>query len=571
MKFEKIIILTVSALSCADAFSLSSGTLGRVAKAIERKGEPEMFEDVHLPKDLKFRDRIKSLFEFEKNNSRDVSLFLLPSIANGVDPNLKIPGVLGALDTGIVLNELIGSKKPVDTKEPWPYVLRAAHQKIINRQIKEQMDLPDPCDGYLYFGNKDYTKILPMLCQSSPMFAGALTASKCGKYLELISYSDEPASDSDPRLLAIMRTMLPAPERDVNIRFNKDMTINKITSYETGKAVTVDEDDWNYYASAVAYNVGYFANVHHALLHVYHYYMTAAIIHSTRHDKSLSAWSDPFDDGVTFTYYVIASALFESSIGDNDAEAHTGKNGLGGTPAVMPILRDYLCIWGSCKNQDDFRKKFLLKDLYATAKDPEKLMKEAGILTELNKHFDLAEPYAKELSDAMKADNEKSFNKAETILGDFLSDCGEGLSSIDSIDAWAQSMACTGLIHGSTLGYSRLSVMPEYVRWRNIKAETFDAGDVNVMQSTAAVLVGMTMGRHVFSNEIDYNGMWDTSKISPEVKAVLGKYDSKAEETKLAYQHEIEKRDDFREYGWILTDHCPDGYDGKQHTMTTYI
>lgn len=534
-----------------------------------------MFEDVHLPKDLTFSDRIKNFFQFEKNTNSDVALFLLPTIAAAVDPDsdFGLPSVLGALDTGVTFLEVVGEKKPTrdETTKTRSLAFRETYQKIVNRQIKEHPDIPDPCDGYLYFGNQDFTKILPMLCQTSPHWAGALTASKCGKYLELITYSDEPASDSDSRLLTIMRSMLPAPERRINVRFNKDMTINKITSYETGKAVTVDEDDWNYYVTGVLFNVGYFCNVQHTLTHVYHYYMTASIVYSTRHDKSLSAWSDPFDDTIAIKYYEVIATLFESSIGDNDTKGHTGKLGLGGSPAVMPILRDYLCIWGSLKNQDDFRKKFLLKDLYATAKDPEKLMKEAGILTELNKHFDMIDPFAKELSDAMKADNEKSFNKAETILGDFLSDCGEGLSSIDSIDAWVQSMACTGITHGSTLGYSRLSLMPEYSRWRNIKAETFDVLDASIMQQTTGVLVGMTMGRHVFTNEIDNQGMWDTSKISPEVKAVLDKYDSKAEETKLAYQHEIEKRDDFREHGWILTDHCPDGYDGKQHTMTTYI
>jgi hypothetical protein len=38
----------------------------------------------------------------------------------------------------------------------------------------------------------------------------------------------------------------------------------------------------------------------------------------------------------------------------------------------------------------------------------------------------------------------------------------------------------------------------------------------------------------------------------------------KAEELKTEYQKGLEKRDDFREFGWILTDHCTAaGYDGK--------
>ena len=56
-----------------------------------------------------------------------------------------------------------------------------------------------------------------------------------------------------------------------------------------------------------------------------------------------------------------------------------------------------------------------------------------------------------------------------------------------------------------------------------------------------------------------------------KVRKVLTKYDKKAEALKESYEKTIQKRDDFKEFGWILTDHCTDGFDGKQHTMTTYL
>ena len=132
-------------------------------------------------------------------------------------------------------------------------------------------------------------------------------------------------------------------------------------------------------------------------------------------------------------------------------------------------------------------------------------------------------------------------------------------------------MSCTGIIHGSTLGFSRMGLMPEIIRWRNIKAPTFDESDVALMTNAAPGIHGMTEDRHVFTNAIEHGTTWDTSPISSEVKAVLDKYSSKAEELKTKYENEIEKRDEFREFGWILTDHCTDGYDGKQHSISTYF
>ena len=94
--------------------------------------------------------------------------------------------------------------------------------------------------------------------------------------------------------------------------------------------------------------------------------------------------------------------------------------------------------------------------------------------------------------------NIKSFKKAEETLTSFMSDCGEGLSSIDSISSWVQSMSCTGFLHGSTLCCSRLVVMPEFMRWRNIKAPTFDAYETKMMTETTGAIVGMTPEGLVF-------------------------------------------------------------------------
>ena len=41
---------------------------------------------------------------------------------------------------------------------------------------------------------------------------------------------------------------------------------------------------------------------------------------------------------------------------------------------------------------------------------------------------------------------------------------------------------------------------------------------------------------------------------------------------KEAYKKKIMKHSEtFYDYGWILSDFCPDGFDGKQLTVATYI
>ena len=53
---------------------------------------------------------------------------------------------------------------------------------------------------------------------------------------------------------------------------------------------------------------------------------------------------------------------------------------------------------------------------------------------------------------------------------------------------------------------------------------------------------------------------------------VLQEFDAKAAKLKKDYYEQLMKDEDlFSEHGWILSDFCPDGIDGKQLTITTYI
>lgn len=213
----------------------------------------------------------------------------------------------------------------------------------------------------------------------------------------------------------------------------------------------------------------------------------------------------------------------------------------------------------------------MLKGIYDTARDPEGVIESSKILTEFLKHVDNVEPFATELTEAMRAANPDNFDKAEKDLTEFMSECGEGVSSIDSISSWVQLMSCTGLVHGSTLSTTRLGLMPEFLMWNKFDEDKFTETDIAVISGVTATMGGMAPGRHVFTSETEVGKEWKTENVSSNVMDVLKKYNEKADKLKTKYQEEIEQREDFREFGWILTDHCPDGFDGKQHTITTYF
>ena len=131
-------------------------------------------------------------------------------------------------------------------------------------------------------------------------------------------------------------------------------------------------------------------------------------------------------------------------------------------------------------------------------------------------------------------------------------------------------MAVTGIVHGSTLSYTRLFADPDLLRWRDIRMTTWQAPDVNLHLRVLATICGMDEHRHVMSNSTatDTVGV----KYDEKLQEVLDAYQAKSSEYKETYKKKImENTSEFNNYGWILSDFCPDGFDGKQLTVSAYI
>jgi hypothetical protein len=160
-----------SAVSPSDAQTssiLTPENIPEVAKVLKKIGDFKMFDDVQLPKSLSFDERVDYLLQVSKQSSG-----FLPALV----PDLEIPPALGEPNQGVyrVLTGLLGKEKPGKTVHSRSQEFRDVYTKLMNSVIKTNVDDRDPCEDYLYFGNQDYTKILPMLCQVNPFWASALT------------------------------------------------------------------------------------------------------------------------------------------------------------------------------------------------------------------------------------------------------------------------------------------------------------------------------------------------------------------------------------------------------------
>ena len=135
-------------------------------------------------------------------------------------------------------------------------------------------------------------------------------------------------------------------------------------------------------------------------------------------------------------------------------------------------------------------------------------------------------------------------------------------------------MMITGVIHGGTLSMTRLPCKPEILRWRNIDEPNWGPYDFRTSFAACSTIIGVQKNKHACGNKKsappDDDGPFDDI-TGGSLQKVLDEYDQAAGDLKKVYEEKIQKRDDFDDVGFLLTDYCTDGFDGKQLTLTTYI
>jgi len=503
--------------------------------------------------------------------------------ANFFDFNLQTTiGVAKALSACKIDKALVGRKK--DSTED---LFRSLQTKATNVMIKEKKNDAAPVDGYFYFGTDAWVRNLELFYKHNPFFAMCLTAGEESgeRFLELKAYDeDDFAKDLGTKYYRFLRAMPAGSGRQINVRFNKDMQVTRIAVYDesAGKSVVQPKDKWNYYATGALYNGLFIGSGFHATIHILHYVLCSAIDYCTSHDTSMKTWAEPYLPNISMKYLQVSLLLIRpASIGNL-----LQKAGLKFSPEEDYLLtspellgagfsqesKKYFTTWGQCDTAEDFMNKSMFVDLIASGgKD---LIEEFGLVPQFRKIVDYVGPYAKDLTAAMKKDGEAAFNKTEKELTRFLQSSGDAGMTISTISSFVEVMSVTGIMHGSTLSMTRLIATPEIVRWNNINSDVWSARDKHVVDLLFVTVSGTENGRHVFMHDApNKKGKeWEISKIGKSVSQVMKKYDEavdqEAEDYKKALMADVKN---FREFGWILTDWCPDGFDGKQLTITTYI
>ncbi len=445
-------------------------------------------------------------------------------------------------------------------------VLGPIQQRFVDKFVKHKKYLPN---GYQHFAvNLDSKTLLVAFIQSNPFFASALkavTVDKNGVEYHIKAYDVSGRKEDRNWFSRFSQTYNYAFHR-VNVVFDANFRVKSFEVYELNKEKTVatlvkgvSEEEA---MGKLLFMLGYHFQCVHTLIHIFHTLLVSGLVNSSRNSTALAAFADRYDENIYLKYMEVKVLLLAPDAG------LTGKSHNGDRKELLEELGELMKVWGSCESAQQFLEKFLLRNVLSTV--DRKTLAKSNILTEFFKHVDLLDPFSTDLVKVFKS-NLQEYEETERDLKTFLANTGKNGPQITNLKTWIELMGITGIIHGTTLSATRLLASIPVLKYF-FQPDKFDTNglrmvrgdDAETIKTLLGTIVGIQDEKHVFSDDLRY-------KPDPLIRAIEARYGGLSAGYKLDYFNEIKDKKEFKQFGWLWTDYCPDMIDSKQFTIDTYV
>ena len=315
-----------------------------------------------------------------------------------------------------------------------------------------------------------------------------------------------------------------------------------------------------YFASAALYDLFYVAQTLHGSIHVFHYVLTNALKYASEDYTHLNDWAVEYNSNINSKYSAVTGVL----ISLNGNGLLTSPNGLGGSAPTLPVMKANIEAWGRCPTAEQFQDHWF--------QSPRKDLEAAGLCSEFFKHASLGTACSIATSAALEIDDSSKLATTNQKLQEYIGASGAWApedNAIKTVRSLVDLMLLTGVIHGGTLSMTRLLNKPQIYRWRNIEEKAWTYDDAKSSGIGLSTIMGVQNDKHASGSITGGVGKWAITTGS--LQKALEIFDAEAQKLQKVYQAKIVQRDDFNDVGFLLTDFCTEGFDGKQLTLSTYI
>lgn len=292
----------------------------------------------------------------------------------------------------------------------------------------------------------------------------------------------------------------------INVYFDQDLKVHEIKMIDgNGNEQVVDAFDFDYYSSGVLYNLLFYATAVHVNLSVLQHVLASVLCKSTKHSNTMTEVMNMLVDKDTSVKYVEVAAMFlDASMGQMNFGESKQKilSLLGGNSDVNAILRDQLLEWFKFKDTQTFLEKFVLKAFYERNSEDESaaMIDKVQMLGQYRKLSSTIKEFDSELIAILTQEKasalEKTNVKIKSCMLQFEGDSLESFSSI--VQIWNISKC----IQEASSSFTRFSIVPEIMRWRNINQKYWEPLDVKVMNAVVISQIATFKSIHE-NNETD--------------------------------------------------------------------
>ena len=284
--------------------------------------------------------------------------------------------------------------------------------------------------------------------------------------------------------------------------------------------------------------------------------MSAAMDYATT-NTSLNSWARTYMFTLSFVYTQIENVAFAvDGVLTGSAPTSSGFD-MVDRAKVLAIDKAMLKEMGKYKTSEEYVKKFLMKNIDQSS------LKTNGVGRAILRQAELVAPYSAAMEVEFKKD--PNYKSITSNLKAFLASTGTRVNSINSMKSWLELNTLTGILHGSAFSLLRLLNTHSIMSVNSIDSATFTVRDAKLLRGLNAVTLGTHEEFYSFSAQLPSVNPYDINKV-------LQLFDSRTTALKNIHQDEItQNAEEYKRFGWILSDHGPNFKDGKQLSHTGYF
>jgi hypothetical protein len=298
-------------------------------------------------------------------------------------------------------------------------------------------------------------------------------------------------------------------------------------------------------------------------------------------------WAKVYNCNLTVKYQEVAAVLYVRNgfYNNTNCSLFSGFRA-GPISSVLKKTANLLHEMAECTTTEKYVNGFLFKscsDVYdflnlskfsnsSTTSNNRALKPNPGIAIEFCAQAGLVNAFAAELDAQLMEVSSTAHDAVNITFSDLTKSTGKnGIGNITTINQFIVLMSTSGLVHGSVASLTRLSATTPMLALINPKQSYITVKDFNYLVLMGNTVLGVTEGFTVFSSRLPYK------KVPYDIIKILVKYEGLSNSLKSSFYAKITAstdpniQDNFMKFGFIMSDHFPDGIDGKQYTITAYV